>query len=120
MGGGTGATEQRCMNCGAERNNDAKRNWEGVPVCIECYTIATTIAARMRRQVEHLATIQHDKIRQCLVEGKLVLNVLREDAKLVTSGVHAPVYERFMQEGPDPGGGAQLASGNDSPLSSKP
>ena len=119
MGGGTRG-EQRCMNCDAERNKDAGRSWEGVPVCIECYTIATTVAARMRRQLEHLQAVQRDKIRQCLVEGKLVLNVLRSDEKFTPSGVYASLFEREVQEGSDQGVGAQLAPGNGSSLTHKP
>lgn len=105
--GATRAGEsQRCLNCGAERIKDARRFWEGVPVCIECYSVATSVASRMQRQMEHLAKIQRDKIRQCLVEGRLVLNVLREDAELAAPRVHTEVHGSDVQEGPDPGGGA--------------
>jgi hypothetical protein len=107
--------EQPCMNCGAIREKDRGRYWEGVPVCIECYELATAVVGRLRSQMEHLMTVQRDKIRQCLVEGKLVLHGLHEDAKLIVEGVHPSMPQPPVQEGSDAAERGELAPGDDPP-----
>jgi hypothetical protein len=92
------------MNCGVVRDgSDKGRMYQGVPVCESCYEIAATLEARARQQMEILLTVQRDKIRQTIVEGRLSLNGLRKDEKLAPERIYPTVPEPGVPKGPDEG-----------------
>lgn len=57
-----------CANCGAKETG---YSWSGVPVCENCYRLASSLMKRNEKQLRAMLIICENKIRACLLSSKL-------------------------------------------------